>query len=873
MGRYSWSIRRPAGLAAVAAAALGTMVARADVVNIPPVSDNTLIQTTDGGLSAGGSQFFFAGRTNQGTGNDKRRGVLKFDLAAAIPPGSTVNSASLTLRMSKSNQAGSTLVRLYRLLAPWGEGTSGNTGGQGGDGGASTPNDATWIHRFWPEAPWTTPGGDYSGVLSASAIVGGINFYTFSSTTLAADVQGWVNDSATNFGWIVIGDENSAPTAKRFDSRTNSTVANRPRLTVNFTPSIVVGACCFPDGACQLVTPATCTSLSGSYSGNGTICTPNPCPQPPGACCLPNGVCTVVTEASCLGSSGTWQGSGAPCIPHPCPLYLEPFVDALPIPPVMQPTTGVAGGEASYDVPMREFTQQLHRDLPPTRVWGYAGVFPGPTIEATSGAPVTVRWINDLRDEQGNLRTAHYLPVDECLHGPNMFGPTARTVVHLHGGHIPPEVDGYSEATILPGEETTYVYPNNQDAGTLWYHDHALGITRLNVYMGLAGMYIIRDSFEQNLNLPNGEYEIPLVLQDRSFDFDGSLIYPAAWQDHYHGQFVLVNGKVAPYLNVKRGKYRLRILNGSNSRTYQMTLSNLETFQQIGTDLGLLLTPVPVSVLTLTPGERADVVVNFANSPAGSQVFINNSAPAPYPGEGGVGVVPQVIKFIVDAQSGHTAALPATLRPVPPLNQSLAAHTRDFMLQMMPGDCTTTMMMINGLHWDDITEFPRLGTQEIWRFINMVDTVHPMHVHLVKFQVLDRQAFNIVDGQVVPTGPVFLRDGNEAGWKDTVRSMPGQITRVIARFDDYEGLFAYHCHMLEHEDHEMMRQFDAQPECAADVAPAGNYNGVVNVDDLLAVINSWGNNCQNGCRADVTGNGAVNIDDLLAVINAWGPCE
>jgi spore coat protein A len=329
---------------------------------------------------------------------------------------------------------------------------------------------------------------------------------------------------------------------------------------------------------------------------------------------------------------------------------------------------------------------------------------------------------------------------------------------------------------------------------------------------------------------------------------------------------------VTPYFNVKRGKYRFRILNASNSRTYTFTLSNLLTFQQIGGDLGLLPAPVPVSQLTLTPSERADVVVDFSSQTAGTQILLNNSAPAPFPGEPGVGVEPQVMKFIVTSPTGHTAAVPSSLRPITPLNQAAAAKTRDFHLQLMPDDCTLFMWMINGMHWGHIAEYPRLGTTEIWRFINRSDIVHPMHMHLVQFQVIDRQAFNIVDGNVVPTGPAFPRDANEVGWKDTVRSMPGQITRVIAEFKDYTGLFPYHCHVLEHEDHDMMRQFEAKPACVADIAPAGDHNAVVNIDDLLTVINAWGPCITIPCAAAVTGNGTVNIDDLLTVIYGWGPC-
>lgn len=223
-----------------------------------------------------------------------------------------------------------------------------------------------------------------------------------------------------------------------------------------------------------------------------------------------------------------------------------------------QPVTGVVGGEATYQIDMTQFEQQLHTDLAPTTVWGYAGSYPGPTIEATKDLPVTVEWINDLRDSGGSPRVDHYLPVDLCLHGPDSLGDAPRTVVHLHGGHVPQESDGYPEDTFLPGESATYIYPNNQLPATLWYHDHAMGITRLNVMMGLAGYYLLRDQFENDLNLPSGENEIPLVIQDRTFRADGSFVYPEQWQDQFFGDTLLVNGKVWPYLQVKQGKYRFR---------------------------------------------------------------------------------------------------------------------------------------------------------------------------------------------------------------------------------------------------------------------------------------------------------------------------
>ncbi|MBT8484323.1 MAG: multicopper oxidase family protein [Phycisphaerae bacterium] len=549
------------------------------------------------------------------------------------------------------------------------------------------------------------------------------------------------------------------------------------------------------------------------------------------------------------------------------PCRLEAFVDLLPIPPVAKPIDGVPGGEATYEIAVREFTQTVHRDLPPTRLWGYDGTYPGPTIEARTGQPVTVRWMNDLRDDSGTLRVEHLLPVDLCPHGPDHEGNNPRTVVHLHGGHVPADSDGYPEDTILPGEEQVFVYPNEQDAATLWYHDHALGITRLNVYLGLAGFYLVRDDAEDALGLPAAEFEVPLVIQDRTFTPDGALVYPAAWQEHFFGNTVLVNGVVWPRMEVKRGKYRFRIVNGSNARTYTLALSTGGIMRQLGSDGGLLEFPLPVGEVTLAPAERADLVIDFANASPGDEIRLVNSAPAPFPGEPGVGVVPDVMKFVVTAETGFTGSLPTDLREIVPLDEADAAVTRQFVMTKEPEPCAGSWWLINGLVWDDITEFPELGTSEVWSFVNRSQAMHPMHMHLVFFQVLDRQPFEFVDGKIVPTGTPVPPPLSEAGWKDTVRTNPGEITRVIARFEDYLGKFAYHCHVLEHEDHEMMRQFQTVPPCPADI----DDDGTVGFTDLIRVIATWGP-CLGPCPADLDGDMVVGFTDLLSVLAAWGAC-
>ncbi|MEK6644012.1 MAG: multicopper oxidase domain-containing protein [Planctomycetota bacterium] len=844
--------------------------AHGDSVALNPVKDNTIYSEANN-LSNGVGSYIFAGKTN---GGNVRRALIAFNVAGAVPAGSTINSVTLDLYMSRT-QAGNQTVSLHRISADWGEGTS-NADQQEGNGTNATDNDATWAYRFFvvsnpPSSPaWTNAGGDYAGTSSASTTVGGSGSYTWTSTSaLVSDVQGWLNSPSGNFGWIVIGNEGPNQTTKRFESRTASQSSRRPRLNINFTPPVINGACCLGDGSCQVLTQSNCTSQSGTYQGNGTTCTPNPCmqptgaccfadgscqvltsaacaaaigtyqgngtnctpnlcPQPTGACCLNSGVCIVVTVADCATQGGTYQGDNSVCMVDLCPIILTPFVDALPIPPLATPTIGTPGGAATYDMDIVQVQQALHQDLPPTTLWTYEGMFPGPTILATRDVPITVNWINDLRDEQGNLRTTHYLPVELCIHGAENV---AKVVTHLHGGHVPAAYDGYPYDTILPGQSVSYEYPNHQLPSLIWYHDHALGVTRLNVYMGLAGGYVITDAYEQSLNLPTGEFDVPLVIQDRSFHPDGSLKYPAVHEEHFFGDKMLVNGKVWPYLNVKQGKYRLRTLDGCNSRTLRLAFSNGQTFYQIGTDGGLLAAPVSLSEVTLGPGERVDLIVDFAGFPAGTEILLLNSAPAPFPSGDPMHDLPNVMKFVVTAQSGDTDPLPPALRPLDVLNSNDAAVARDFVLRKMPDACAGSMWMINDLPYDTITEYPHLGTIEIWNFINRSGVSHPMHLHLVMFQIVNRQNYEIVNDEVVPIGDPIPPEANEVGWKDTVMSHPNQITRVITRFENYTGRYSYHCHILEHEEHEMMRQFETQ--C---VKGDTNQDTVVDGNDIALFV-------------------------------------
>ncbi len=521
-------------------------------------------------------------------------------------------------------------------------------------------------------------------------------------------------------------------------------------------------------------------------------------------------------------------------------LSLTKYLDPLPIPNVMQPTS-MLKGIPQYAMAMTQFTQQLHQNMAPTTLWGYNGSFPGQTIEAMVGRPIQVTWTN-------NLPLTHLLPVDKTLHGADMGVPEVRTVVHLHGGHVPSQSDGLPETWYVPGEAASYFYPNEQNGATMWYHDHALGITRLNVYAGLAGFYILRDPREAELKLPSGRFEIPLLIQDRTFDTADQLYYPNVgvvpgvhpqWVPEFFGDTSVVNGKVWPYLEVEPRKYRFRILNGASARFYNFGLSNATSqaalgFQQIGSDGGLLSAPVVLNNILMAPGERCDVVIDFSTH-GGQTITFSNDAVAPHPmGILGVDapVLAELMQFrvILPLSSPDASAVPVRLMEIPKLSRRDAVVTRDITLEerMSPLD-EPLKAIFNGMHYHEpVTETPKIGTTEIWRFINLTGDTHPMHIHLVEFQVLERRPFDVAyyrstqavgpdgvgagaTGQILFTGPAIEPDLNERGWKDTVRANPGEIISIIAKWEHYPGKFVYHCHILEHEDNDMMRPIEVLP--------------------------------------------------------------
>jgi spore coat protein A len=867
---------RPLGAMVVPAlVALWAPFASAAQVTLNPAADTTIYQGTDPVTledfednSCGAGTGLFSGVTNDGF---MRRALLKFDIAGTIPPGAVINSVTLTIDVNRSGDNQDATMTLHPVATDWGEGTvncdSVRGGGQGIDAGTG---DATWLDAMFQQVSWASAGGDY-GAASASAGIPTRGAGTWSDNTtgdgMVSDVQSWLDTPASNHGWIVIGDEARSSTTRRFDSREGSV---KPTLVIDFTGE--GSACCFESGDCSIQPDeSTCLAAGGTSPVPASdTCEPNPCPQPSGACCNPDESCTDnVPRDVCEAGGGSFNGAGSQCSDNQVDCGLEPFVDPLPIPPVLQPTGTRADGVLQYTVEVVDASQQLHRDLPNTDVWTYNGSYPGSTIEARVGEPIEVTYINNL--PAAGRRGGHLFQVDECPHGPNYFGDSPRIVTHLHGGHVPSRVDGHPELTILPGEIDVYEYPNNQLPGTLWYHDHALGITRLNVYAGMAGFYLLRDAFEDSLGLPAGDYEIAAVIQDRSFFADGSLFYPPTIQNAFFGDKILVNGMVWPFLNVNQGKYRFRFLNGSQARSYTLRLENLADpnqlipFTLIGTDLGLIGAPVNLDSFVMAPAERFDIVIDFAGFPAGTEIVLRNddlSTPR----------IANVMKFIVQGQPGHTAALPATLRPVPTIPENEATVDRYFRLEQVPEPCTGQEWLVRTLtgpggdptgeeQWDDIIKGVQLGTTEIWSFENPSNIMHPMHVHLVAFQVLDRTP--IGGSQALPLDPWEEQPNGDKTWKDTVRVPPQTVVRVIARYQDYLGKFPVHCHILDHEDHEMMRQFqttggqcnnngtcelyedcDSCPNDCAEVSGAMCGNGLCEAGD--------GENCVT-CPADCAG--------------------
>jgi spore coat protein A len=609
-----------------------------------------------------------------------------------------------------------------------------------------------------------------------------------------------------------------------------------------------------------------------------------------------------------------------------------------------------------YEISMRQFPQQiLPAGLPATTVWGYGAVAadkkrglllhnaPSLTIEAQHGRPVRIRWINDLVDANGSY-LPHLLPVDQTLHWANPPGGAAGRdtrpsftstpgpytgpvpmVTHVHGAvGVGDESDGYAEAWYLPAAddvpagyategtwwnffagkaadrygttwapgEATYQYPNLGRASTDWYHDHTLGMTRLNVYAGPAGFYIIRGGPDgddvvldsrfgtkavlpgpapkENDKFPPNKtyYEIPIAIQDRSFNADGSLFYPDTraffdgitgpyipgtdisplWNPEFFGNMIIVNGNTWPFQTVEQRRYRLRFLNGCQSRFLILDFNMIPGVEawMIANEGGFLDAPVDLTAtngnrLLMGPAERADVVVDFTNVPLGNHVLGNVGPDEPF--GGGVpgtdfpaadpGSTGQIMEFRVVPspmpdpttppqflQLPAAAELPpATVTRPLALLEEMSAFFADAPAETLLGTVAGDPNVAPGVWakrlWvEPVTENPAVGSTEVWEFYNATGDGHPMHVHEVAFEVLNRQNIFVneltQEVQVVPGSEPIPPEPWETGYKDTVIAYPGQVTRIRAQFNT-PGQYVWHCHIVEHEDNEMMRPYRIGP--------------------------------------------------------------
>ncbi|MHA7246847.1 multicopper oxidase family protein [Arthrobacter tecti] len=503
-----------------------------------------------------------------------------------------------------------------------------------------------------------------------------------------------------------------------------------------------------------------------------------------GAIALPNflAACSIGSG----GSNNSVEGSAGRLLRSQAQLP-GPFRAVLPIPPTLRPVR-TDDSTDYYEITQRVGQASILPGLT-TEIWGYDGMFPGPTIASTKGRRTVVTHHNELP-----------VPV----------------VVHLHGGKNAPEHDGYPTDLILPaggsgdhtghtGNTTTgsrdYIYDIDQPAATLWYHDHRMDFTGPQVYRGLAGFHLIHDEEEQALGLPSGDRDIPLMIMDRSFAQDGSFLYPsvdpsltgtpgvtADYMSGVLGDCVLVNGAPWPVLEVSNTKYRFRILNASNARRYRLRLDGGPKFIQIGSDQGLLAAPVEHEEIDIAQAERFDVVVDFSGHTIGDEITMVN--------QHGSDSRRSVMRFVVTRDEPDHSRVPDRLTELETLSEDDVSVERQFVFARGGAQAHgMTLWTINGEPFttDTISARPKLGATEKWT-IRAQNVEHPIHIHLAPFQVIGR-------------------DGNDPGafnhgWKDTVNLDNGGRADLLIRFDGYRGKYVLHCHNLEHEDMMMMANFE-----------------------------------------------------------------
>jgi bilirubin oxidase len=652
------------------------------------------------------------------------------------------------------------------------------------------------------------------------------------------------------------------------------------------------------------------------------------------------GAGAVAGAAVLIPAALRWSTAAAAPVPGGTldPNSLAKYVTNLFVMPAMPRSPSPSSNLDAYSIASRQISQQiLPSGSPTTNVFAYGSTtnsstfhFPSWTIEATTNRPVRVTWANQLVDNNGKYRP-HLIPVDPTLHWANPPGGTSGRdsvptftstpgpyrgpvpfVTHLHGAHVFEESDGYPEAWYLPdasniprGYATVgsfydqfkseasnrfgaswpkgaaiFQYPNDQRATGLWFHSHELGMTRANIYAGLAGQYLLRGGSSDlpagtlpgpapKIGDPSGTryYEIPLIIQDRSFNSDGSLFFPNSrdffgdvpaggpyipttdtppiWNPEFFGNTMVVNGNTWPKLTVEPRRYRFRVLNACNTRVVMLKVVTDPTAARpasaalpiwiIGSDGGFLPNPVQVSSATVAVAERYDIIIDFTGIAPGTKLYLINEGPDEPFGGGSPGVdfsaadpdtTGQVMKFVVGRLNGRDTSTPPSQLSLPSITPvGSSSFTRRLSLNEM--DSTTfpaapTMGMLgtlnsdgtpNPLHWNDaLTENVGVNTTESWELYNFTEDGHPIHVHQVQFQVVNRQTMQLSSANSVDVRSTASKtkprppQSWETGFKDTVIALPGEVTRLRAKFD-LKGRFVWHCHIIDHEDNEMMRPY------------------------------------------------------------------
>jgi len=463
---------------------------------------------------------------------------------------------------------------------------------------------------------------------------------------------------------------------------------------------------------------------------------------------LSSSIASALVLTGCGGSSSTENGGTADV----------EYTQSLIIPDELKGT--LKNGRIHYDLDIQTGTSKFLSNAS-TATWGINGSYLGPTLRLENGSDVSINFTNSLSE---------------------------KTTMHGHGMHVPAIMDGGAHQVINAGETWSSIYTVNQHACTNWYHPHLMGKTAEHVMNGLAGLIIVDDNTSQQLDLPNryGVDDIPLIVQDRSFNDDGSFDYSPTQMEKrqgWKGDTLLANGVIKPFIDVEAKQIRFRILNGSNSRVYNFALKSGKAFKQIATDNSFLESPVELTQLRLSPAERAEIVIDFTNELGSGDVFTDLDSGM------------EVCKINIKTAPQKVTDLPQQLTTLSQLNPADSVNTRQFILSGSQGNLTINNKSMNMSVIDEVVP---VNDIEIWEITNTMGMVHNFHIHATYFQIIERN------------GSASSVAANERGYKDTVFVPAGESVKFIVRMTDYTDAnnpYMYHCHILEHEDLGMMGQF------------------------------------------------------------------